>query len=708
MHVLKERLRAEASGSGATAKSRLSKGLASFLNSIVEHCALEEQARRDSKIFCRNQNRGSESILSQGLYKTFLQTILCDSDISLLRKEVRLRLVWLVWPSLLLGPSAFCQYSFEEVARSYHRLLEYSTCGQRRGETPNYRPHLSLALFKRKLLGEGSFAKLYLVTVCDSWQANIAGDDFALKEIPKRSTALARWKNERLVLRLLQKFKSPHIIKLVHWDFTEDNYRLLFPLAQHNLDHIMGTEPPAIHNLSVWALQQVQGLAMALTYCRHGDLKPENILWLSNETSTKINTPVDADIDLTKGRLVIADFGLAEIHSTNPKNQRYSTLNTDNELVHHRSRADSMYAAPEIEVPVDTRSAARAYDIWSLGCVFLELVVWMLRGPKARQELLRDLSPDVPGRSASYWQVDVAAQELKFSLKASVQSCLQLLLEGTTTNTRLRAATETIVYGGLLDPDPYARMTAESFGRMLLDIEEEQANQRWYISPHSNGSTPVWRRTWVTQYVLWNDLGSWKTPTTFAGDDVLGTLPRPGIQGLDIVDEEDVLSQSCDTDFDISEKDREQAPIKQECPYCKLEPGRPVAIKYHIKARHRTRQLYECPDCGYLLKDKGSLLKHRRGIGAIRPCPSLFSEHGYCAHRTVSSQVLDNDGSVYFRVDSYHKEDDMSGSGAATASRPGTSEVNSEKIRIWRSGGCGVGYHENDDCSGGSSSRDIC
>ena len=97
---------------------------------------------------------------------------------------------------------------------------------------------------------------------------------------------------------------------------------------------------------------------------RHGDIKPENIL--------RFVSPAQHDANETViGTLKLADLGRAKQHM-NPTHVR-SDLEIDN--WHTRN-----YEPPDIHVD-KRRTTSRLYDIWSLGCVFFEAIVWILYGP---------------------------------------------------------------------------------------------------------------------------------------------------------------------------------------------------------------------------------------------------------------------------------------------------------------------------------------
>lgn len=87
---------------------------------------------------------------------------------------------------------------------------------------------------------------------------------------------------------------------------------------------------------------------------RHGDIKPENILWFDGAHGTG-------------GLLKISDFGESELNSRLSKTKRRSSV------VNTRT-----YSPPECDL--ETKIIRQSSDIWSLGCVFMEFVTWMLGG----------------------------------------------------------------------------------------------------------------------------------------------------------------------------------------------------------------------------------------------------------------------------------------------------------------------------------------
>ncbi|RSL93644.1 hypothetical protein CEP52_013132 [Fusarium oligoseptatum] len=98
--------------------------------------------------------------------------------------------------------------------------------------------------------------------------------------------------------------------------------------------------------------------------CRHGDLKPENILCFSSSTDPEVLK------DHTSCIPVISDVGLSRTHDKSTQ-FRSKTKMVGGETI--------AYAAPETELYPD-RATSRRYDIWSLACLYLEFVIWLLYG----------------------------------------------------------------------------------------------------------------------------------------------------------------------------------------------------------------------------------------------------------------------------------------------------------------------------------------
>jgi serine/threonine protein kinase len=120
--------------------------------------------------------------------------------------------------------------------------------------------------------------------------------------------------------------------------------------------------------LILWSFQQMLGLASALkalhlaNYC-HGDLKPEHILHFRKGEGLGSDGG---------GILVLAGCGRAGVNSKE-KGLMTRTFST---------ATSAMYEVPEALLSQRT-ARSRRKDMWPIGCVFLEFVIWLLYGRKA-------------------------------------------------------------------------------------------------------------------------------------------------------------------------------------------------------------------------------------------------------------------------------------------------------------------------------------
>ncbi|KAF7534270.1 hypothetical protein G7054_g6357 [Neopestalotiopsis clavispora] len=173
-------------------------------------------------------------------------------------------------------------------------------------------------------------------------------------------------------------FDTPHLIRAAAFYRKGDSLFFVFPWAPHgNLLNFWEKRSPRPYDQKYvkWLFGQLLGLTRTVqclhdsqVTIRHGDLKPENILCFESSDS-EIQGEGPSYV------LVISDVGLAKEHER---------------LTQYRSRtkqpggATMVYAAPEIETH-ENRATSRRYDIWSLGCIYLEFMTWLLLGFEGRQ-----------------------------------------------------------------------------------------------------------------------------------------------------------------------------------------------------------------------------------------------------------------------------------------------------------------------------------
>ena len=164
----------------------------------------------------------------------------------------------------------------------------------------------------------------------------------------------------------LKLLNHPNIVKILGCYTYESNHNILFEFAAGGtLARFLEAPRPAIFEHGHTIMMAATGLASALHSLHefsidhlawnaigtHHDLKPSNIL-------------------IEQNKFLLADFGLSTLKDASSSSQtRFKQVN-------------QYYSAPECHERVtdDSRMVSRAADIWSLGCIFSELVAYLLGG----------------------------------------------------------------------------------------------------------------------------------------------------------------------------------------------------------------------------------------------------------------------------------------------------------------------------------------
>jgi serine/threonine protein kinase len=179
---------------------------------------------------------------------------------------------------------------------------------------------------------------------------------------------------EVAALDFVRRLQHPHLIKFIASYSRVGRHHLMFEWADGgNLKDFWRTHHPDIpsrQQVIKWAVEQMTGLAGALDKlhnpgvaglnCRHGDLKPANIVRTKERGSPH-----------SLGHLQITDMGLAKVNDQLTRIRRTSGTFSTTE----RYQSPEFKFRRSYEVPT-----SRGYDIWSMGCILLELTVWLLYG----------------------------------------------------------------------------------------------------------------------------------------------------------------------------------------------------------------------------------------------------------------------------------------------------------------------------------------
>lgn len=191
-------------------------------------------------------------------------------------------------------------------------------------------------------------------------------------------------------LRIIGGRKLSHVVDVKAMFTQSGKIYLVFPWAdggnllnfwQQNDDY--NCRLRIIQEFVPHILAQLEGISLALRKLhdfngngasyRHGDLKPENILLFHSENGA------DAFASVWK----MSDFGLAKLHEK-ATGQRYRMQATS-----MRPFGTTSYRPPEAWARSD-KPTSRLFDVWSMGCIILELVTWLVYGMNGLEELTRN------------------------------------------------------------------------------------------------------------------------------------------------------------------------------------------------------------------------------------------------------------------------------------------------------------------------------
>jgi serine/threonine protein kinase len=185
---------------------------------------------------------------------------------------------------------------------------------------------------------------------------------------------------------MLKKFSTipphDHLISLLATYEQFKSYFLIFHWAEADLQRYwreVNPTPSMERETVIWVAKQCKGVADGIVkihqyrssssklqpqpqdviFGHHGDIKPENVLWFP-----------DSDHEQTKrGALKLSDFGLAEL----------SMHQTMSMKAKSNFATSPPYRAPEVDLE-GTGAIGRSYDMWTLGCLYLEFITWLIGG----------------------------------------------------------------------------------------------------------------------------------------------------------------------------------------------------------------------------------------------------------------------------------------------------------------------------------------
>ncbi|XP_077993462.1 cyclin-dependent kinase 2-like [Glandiceps talaboti] len=192
---------------------------------------------------------------------------------------------------------------------------------------------------KIEKIGEGTYGVVYKA------RDKLTGKMVALKKIRLDTESEGVPSTAIREISLLKELNHPNIVRLLDVVHSEKKLYLVFEYLNQDLKKYMDNAPPSglpLPLVKSYLFQLLQGVA----YCHshrvlHRDLKPQNLL-------------IDAE-----GAIKLADFGLARAFGVPVRTYTHEVVTL-------------WYRAPEILL--GTRFYSTAVDVWSIGCIFSEMI----------------------------------------------------------------------------------------------------------------------------------------------------------------------------------------------------------------------------------------------------------------------------------------------------------------------------------------------
>lgn len=150
-------------------------------------------------------------------------------------------------------------------------------------------------------------------------------------------------------------------------------------------------------------VKQILGLASALVAAhnlnqtqasyRHGDLKPENLLIFDEVVAgSKDVQAVDEEVRHTIGTFKIGDWGEAKYHGKDQPTELRSQKTTSRFGTRRYEAPEAVTGVMQKYLGQPIKRRSRLYDIWAMGCITLELMVWLLYGLEGYRLFRRNVS----------------------------------------------------------------------------------------------------------------------------------------------------------------------------------------------------------------------------------------------------------------------------------------------------------------------------
>lgn len=367
---------------------------------------------------------------------------------------------------------------------------------------------------QKDLVGKGGFGEVFKARIHPNHHSYSPNRDeyYAVKRFKAHGPNTdSEFRREESQLQKL--YHSPHAnitLHLASWS-QDGRYYLIFPLADSSLRELLRGPAPELTGANVkWLFSQLNNIVGAVERIHiHKDNAPVPVERLGPPQPTPKQTGFHQDLKpgnilvfngsdkITDSVLKISDFGTAKLDFVlSGSGLHHGTPRTRN------PQGDYEYESPDW---AQTQELGRPNDIWSLGCCFLEILLWIFdQGGSHLNDFRVARTVDPPnniGNTPAFWYRSSSTGMI--GLKPVVMNKMRSLQSICQSRGQFGELLRWVKLMLTLKTDerPKVHQVKYAFHAMLIQLEFElQTDMEYYLRDHSNHSEQI-AQAGTMQYV---------------------------------------------------------------------------------------------------------------------------------------------------------------------------------------------------------------
>ncbi|KAI9892303.1 MAG: hypothetical protein M1814_001502 [Vezdaea aestivalis] len=238
------------------------------------------------------------------------------------------------------------------------------------------KPNSILPYVSQKMIGSGGFSNVYIVSVHPAHQDIDPGSQGKELRLVRKEVkdSILNSDHESELLFLIGSIEHRNISKILAAYVLNDTWSLLFWPAEMDLHaFLQETTRAAGFEDDRSIIKAIQGLASGLSHLHY--FKLDSVQGIKNTISMiGVHHDLKPRNILVKGPdFMLADFGLSRLKPASDDSKSWWR------------NATYEYGAPDCRHPLtwEQRKIGRSSDIWSLGCIISELMIYICQGASA-------------------------------------------------------------------------------------------------------------------------------------------------------------------------------------------------------------------------------------------------------------------------------------------------------------------------------------